>query len=441
MVAPNTDTVSDEDLDTGLRARAGRVYWGYWLVGAAFLASWITTSAQNSVFGAFSRPMTQELHWAQSEFILARTLGQFVMAFTGLFIGTYVDRHGGRRLMTTGTIIMTAAMFLGSFVTELWQWWLLNGLILTAGAAMSGTLVVNVTLSKWFVERRARVAGVASMGVAFSGALMPPVATALIEAEGWRMAWRLLALGTLAIGLPLTLLIRRTPEDYGLHPDGRSNAQVAAGAGRTATHDFDTSLTRGEAIRTSSFYLIVAGFGLGTLSISIMILQTIPYLTSTGYGAVFGASMITVTSIPSMLTKPFWGWMGDRTDPTRSAILGFMTNAVALVIIVFAVRAHADWWVIGGFFLLGFGWGGLIPLQETVWASFFGRRYLGAVRSAGLPFALLIGASGPFLISYYYDRTHSYDGAFLTVAALAVVATVLLLFAKKPVARRGLAEG
>ena len=122
-------------------------------------------------------------------------------------------------------------------------------------------------------------------------------------------------------------------------------------------------------------------------------------------------------------------------------MLGFVTNAIALVLIVYAVRAHADWWVVVGFFLLGMGWGGLVPLQETVWASFFGRRYLGAVRSAGLPFALFIGASAPFLVSFYYDRTNSYDGAFLLVAALAVVATGLLLFAKKPEARRTLSEG
>ncbi len=441
MVAPDTDTAPDEHLDTGVRARVGRVYWGYWLVGAAFLASWITTAAQNSVYGAFSRPMTQELHWAQSEFFFSRFIGQFVLAFTGLFIGTYVDRHGGRRLMTIGTLVMVTAIFLCSFVTQLWQWWLLNGLILTAGAAMSGTLVVNVTLSKWFVERRARVAGIASMGVSFAGALMPPVATLLIEVDGWRTAWRLLAIGALVIALPLTLLMRRTPEDYGLHPDGKTNAQVAAGGGRAATHDFETSLTRAQAIRTLSFYLIVVGFGCGTLSIGIMILQTIPYLTSAGYSGTFAAAMITVSSIPSMLTKPFWGWLGDRADPTRSAMLGFVTNAIALVLIVYAVRAHADWWVVVGFFLLGMGWGGLVPLQETVWASFFGRRYLGAVRSAGLPFALFIGASAPFLVSFYYDRTNSYDGAFLLVAALAVVATGLLLFAKKPEARRTLSEG
>ena len=72
-----------------------------------------------------------------------------------------------------------------------------------------------------------------------------------------------------------------------------------------------------------------------------------------------------------------------------------------------------------GFFVLGLGWGGLIPLQEVIWATFFGRRYLGSVRSAGMPFSLVIGAGAPLLASVYFDRVGNYDGAFLTVAVIA----------------------
>lgn len=438
MAPGGTEEAAAVASDPRIRARVGRVYWGWWLVGVAFVAQFVTTSAQNYIIGAFTRPMTQDLGWARSEFLLARSAGQFVMAVTGLFIGAYVDRHGGRRLMAVGVALLAVAMFLCSFVTELWQWWLLNGVALTVGAAMAGNFVVNVTLSKWFVERRGQVAGTAAMGVSFAGVLVPPISAALIELNGWRAAWRLLAIGAFVLAFPLTFLMRRTPEDSGLHPDGKSSAEVAAGSGRAAEIDFDRSLTRSQAIRTPTFYLVASGFGFGTLSIGVMILQGIPYLVDAGYSNTFAALMITLASVPSMLSKPIWGWLADRVD-AKIAVIGFMANAVAIVSIVISVRAHAEWGIYGGFFLLGLGWGGLIPLQEVVWASFFGRRYLGAVRSAGLPFALIIGASAPFLTAYYFDQVGNYDGAFLTVAALAVVATVLLLFAQKPIDRRGAA--
>src|SRR5205085_2158192 len=83
---------------------------------------------------------------------------------------------------------------------------------------------------------------------------------------------------------------------------------------------------------------------------------TIPYMVDAGYSNTFGAFMITLTSIPSLLSKPVWGWLVDRVD-AKSAVIGFMTNAVSLVIIVIAVRSHTNWAVYTGFFLLGLGWG------------------------------------------------------------------------------------
>lgn len=413
---------------TGLRG----IYFGWWLVGAAFVAQLISVGAQNYVFGAFQRPMTDELGWARWEFVLARFIGMALFAFTGLVIGSYVDRNGGRRLMRIGALILGVALFSQSFVQELWQWWLLNGVILTSGAAMTGNLVVNVTIAKWFVESRGRASGVAAMGVSFAGISITPLAALLIDTVGWRDAWRWLALGAVLVLLPVSSLMRRRPEDHGLHPDGKTPEEVAAGGGARAAADFATSMTRAEALRTRSFYLIVVAFGLGGLSIGMILINAIPYMEDAGYSSTTAALMITVVSIPAMLTKPVWGYFIDRIDAKQMSVVGFVVTAISLVMIVFTVRAGADLLVYTSFFLLGVGWGGFIPLQEVVWAGFFGRRYLGAVRSAGMPFALFLSASAPLLTALYFDRVGNYDGAFLAVAFLALVAVVLISMAHKP---------
>ena len=414
------------------------VYWGWWLVGVAFVAQFVTVGAQNYVIGSFTKPMTEDLGWTRSEFTLARTGGQVVMAFVGFFIGAYVDRRGGRRPMLVGIVILTASLFLLSYTNALWQWWVLNGILLTVGAALVGGLVVNVTLAKWFVEKRGQVASTASMGVSLAGVLITPLSVILIDEFGWRAAWRWIAVGSFALIFPLAFLMRRAPEDHGLHPDGKTAAQVAAGGGRLAAADFATSLTPSQAVRTAAFSFIVVGFGLGTLSVTVILLQTVPYLADAGYSARFASLMITVTSIPALVTKPFWGWLAGRFD-AKSAVAGFFVSAVALVLIVVAARAQSDWGVAGGYFLLGVGWGGLIPVQEVVWASYFGRRHLGAIRSAGIPISTLIPAGAPYFTSIYFDRVGNYDGAFVVVAALVLAGGVLLLLARKPEARRHLA--
>ncbi len=417
-------------------AESPRFYFGYYLVGAALVAQFVAVGSQNYIVGVFFRPMTDDLGWTRTEFTVARTVGQVAMAFIGLFIGTYVDRAGGRRVMTVGIFILGAALYLQSYVQELWQWIALNGLVLTLGAAMIGNLVVNITLSKWFVEQRGRMVGISAMGVSMAGVVIPRLMTSVVEEWGWRAGWRVAAVGAMALVIPVTFFIRRAPEDHGLYPDGKTAAQLQAGAGARAAADYANSLTRGQAVRTPVFYLLVVAFGMFGVSIGVMLLQTIPFMEDAGYSEGTAALMITLASVPALLAKPLWGAFIDRAEPNRLTSFSSALTGASVLIIVIAVHAEMRWLVFTGFILLGGGWGGLIPLQETTWATYFGRRYIGAVRSAGLPFSIALGASGPLLASFYYDRVGNYDGAFIIVACACMVAAVLILFAKHPAARR-----
>jgi sugar phosphate permease len=205
------------------------IYYGYWLIVAAFIAQFVSVGAQSYVIGPFMIPMTTELGWTRAEFTLPRTIGQVVMAFTGFFIGSLVDRKGARGFMLGGVVILSVALFLLSKVNALWQWILLNGVVLTIGASLIGNLVVNVTLAKWFVDFRGRAIAFAAMGVSFAGVLLTPLATWAIDLYGWRTGWQLLSIGAFIFVVPTALAMRRSPEDYNLNLDGKSDHQVSQG--------------------------------------------------------------------------------------------------------------------------------------------------------------------------------------------------------------------
>ena len=101
-------------------ARTG-IYYGYGLVGLAFVAQFVAAGVQNYVIGAFLTPMTAELGWTRAEYTLPRTLAQVVLAVAGLFIGTQVDRHGGRGLMLVGTAVLSLALVSLGWIDALWQ--------------------------------------------------------------------------------------------------------------------------------------------------------------------------------------------------------------------------------------------------------------------------------------------------------------------------------
>ena len=69
-----------------------------------------------------------------------------------------------------------------------------------------------------------------------------------------------------------------------------------------------------------------------------------------------------------------------------------------------------------------------MPLQEVIWATFFGRRYLGSVRATAMPFTFALTALGPVAAAAYYDRAGNYDNAFLFMALCNLTAALVLMF-------------
>ena len=377
-------------------------------------------------------PMVEELGWTRAEYTIPRSLGFAVMALLGFFIGTYVDRFGGRRFMVAGVLVAAAALWWSARISSLVEWIAINGILLTMGAAMMGNLVVNVTLSKWFVERRGFAVAMAAMGVSAAGVVVTPVVGWVADAHGWRVAWEVLAVSSLVTGLPVALLMRRAPEDHGLHPDGRSDEDVAAGKTALASADFENSMTRSQAVRTGAFYALIVAFGLFTINIGVVLLHGVPYIVDNGYSATFGAQMILVISVPAALTKPLWGYFIDRVAARPLGALGSAVTGGALFVVIYATATQSVPLIYTGFFLLGVGWGGMIPIQEVIWAGFFGRRYLGAVRSAAMPFSLVLGAGAPLAVAYVHDAIGRYDESLAVVAAANLIATVLILFVRPP---------
>lgn len=232
--------------------------------------------------------------------------------------------------------------------------------------------------------------------------------------------------------VPVSLLMRRAPEDHGLYPDGKSAAQMATAQGDRARLDFNRSMTRAEAVRTGSFYALVVAFGFFSINIVVVLLHLIPMMTDAGFDRHQAALAMVVASVPAMLSKPVWGYYIDRLAAKPLAAVSASMTGVGLALIVMAVDRHMLAAAYAAFFLLGIAWGGMIPLQEVIWGSFFGRRYLGSVRSAALPFALLLGAIAPYLVSVYRDATGAYSTALLVVAGLNVLSGVMIHLVRPP---------
>jgi sugar phosphate permease len=84
-----------------------------------------------------------------------------------------------------------------------------------------GGLLTSVPVAKWFVRKRGTAMAVTSMGLGVGGTTIVPLTQFLISQVGWRDTWLYLGILSMVLIIPITsILLRRSPEDIGLRPDG-----------------------------------------------------------------------------------------------------------------------------------------------------------------------------------------------------------------------------
>lgn len=410
-------------------------YYGWYIVGVALVAQFVAMGTQTYASTVFLKPMTADLDWSRSEFSAVQTVSTAVMGGVGFLVGALIDRRGPRPLMLAGGIICGTALIVTSQVQELWQFYLARGVAQTVGNALLGNLVVNVTLSRWFIARRGMAVAIASSGVSLGGVLMTPMVSFVVDSHGWRAGWVFLGILVWALIIPSAMVIRKAPEDFGLFPDGMAPeaARIFAAAKRRLSSASEIQWTRPEAIRTKTIWLIIFAYGIANVGVGALLLHLVPFLTDHGWSRTEAASIYSVQAWVALLAKPMWGVLMDRYHPRYLSAFGFVIAALGVFAILGA--AHTDSWLAmsAAMAVWGFGISGTIPLQETVWADYFGRMHLGKIRSVAMPFTIVFGAGGPLLAGFLFDQSGTYTTAFLLFAFFWIIGFIVVLMASPPV--------
>jgi len=420
------------------RSRAAP-FWGWWIVVGAVVGQFAATGAQGQISGVFLRPMVDELGWTVGQFTLATSAAFVVGGVAGLIIGPMVDRYGPRRLMFVGAFGFGSALLLMSRVTAVWQFVALQILAGGVGSSLVGPLVVNTTVAKWFVIRRGWAIALGSMGVSLAALTMPVTMTRVVDRIGWRDGYVVLAVVIFVLLLAVVPLMRSRPEAYGLLPDGKTGREPPSANEQRQlaqiARDMAQSYTRAEAVRTPAMWLLVIGFGLNIAGLSAVLVHGIPFMTDAGFTRSEASLAFSVTGLANLLSKFLWGWTLQRFDPRRLAGLAFGCSSSGIALLLLAGEVDSLAVLFSALFIFGLGFGGTIPISEFLWAHYFGRRHLGAVRSVGMPFTIVFGSAGPIGIALYFDGAGSYGGAFVALAVTYAIAGLAILASRRPPGR------
>ena len=420
------------------RVGTQRIFYGWYIVGVGFLANVASSFALASTLSIFLKPLTDELGISRGVFSLLRSGEGIIAACLAPMVGTLVDRYGGRWLMVIGAAIAGIGFLLLGYVDSFGQFAAIRLTLVTFGDVMMGYMVVNVIVAQWFVRLRGRAFAFTSMGVGFAKVCMPVLAAWLLLTLGWRQAWMVFGLLSMALlVLPALLVVRRTPEDMGLRPDGADEPVIDIDSiafsknppQEPSARDPETVWTRAEAVRTSAFWLLVITFGISSVGVTGLNLHVYPYVTDIGHSPVVAATVMSVIASMQLASPLAWGFLADRIDPRIAAMLRFIVQGIGLGL---AISTSSLICLYTGFFLYGIGLGGNMVLPDLLWANYFGRRSLGRIRGMGLLISQVLAAFGPPFFGFLFDATGGYGLSFALFGAALATSAVLSLMLRPP---------
>jgi len=377
-------------------------------------------------FTAVFEPIADEMGWSYAQISFASSLRGLESGLLAPLIGILVDRWGPRRLIAMGAVALFLGLSLLSRVNSLAMFY--GAFVLIAIGLSSCTMTVLMTaVANWFRKKIGIASGIAICGFGFGGLLIPVIVW-LVESWGWRMAVNVLAVGALIIVLPLSLLFRHKPEQYGYLPDGEKLKEEDEQANQTLPSSYvsERSISIRQVLKTRSFWQLSLAFMCLTIMLSAVVTHVMPYLSSIGISRAQAGLVATGVPVISAGGRFIFGWLGDKAD--RRKLLAVVLVMMLLGLSCFELAdTQGSWLLVPYMALFGLGYGGGIGLRPAMVRNLFGREKFGTVFGMIMGTGALGTVAGPLLAGWAFDSWGSYQHVWFMFTAFAVIAVVSAL--------------
>jgi MFS family permease len=383
-------------------------------------------------FGLFIKPMGDDLGIGRATFGWAQTIRQVSSSATSPLVGRLLDRFGGRVMLPTAAIITGAAMIALAFMNYPWHLMLLFAIMGLVGMSGPGALVTSVPVLKWFVLNRGKALSFTALGIPAGALIFVPLTQVFIDAWGWRQAWIALAIIGIAVIVPLAVIfIRRQPEDIGLLPDGivpAGESDIEYKADQPGIVE-EVSWSTREAMRSLTLWMLVIAFSIVSLAIGTVALHRIAAFMDRGLDPTLISFATAFDAVCAGVATFAFGMMVGKIPARFLGAIGFSLLAGASVLTVYATTIFIMFISMA---LFGLGIGGMMFLQNFIWADYYGRENVGSIRGIVTPINLTVGGIGAPLAGYVRDATGSYDSVWWIGVGLMVFAAVLVAVTDAP---------
>ena len=403
------------------------LFLGWWVVFGSFLSNAMYSVTGLVAIGLFIEPMSSSLNWSVASISVGIALRQIAGTMVGPLLGPRIDKTEPKKLFFISTLITGISTIVLGFITNVWVFYMVYGVIGAIAITGISNLVTGTVISKWFIKSRGRALGFSDLGSSVGVIILIPVINIIITTYSWESAWVSLGLLHLIIMTPVAFLMKRQPEDYGLLPDNEISVE-----NDVITNDskLDTVVwTAKEAIKTYQFWIIILAFGLSNISVMAILSHQINHIVHQGFSSTQAALIISLWAIFAGFARVLFGFLLEKISVRYLSFIVMIGSALGTYFLLIgnSLELLYCFAIIYGLFR-----GAIVLMSIIIWADYYGRTNLGAIRGLTTPFNIISLSIGPVAAGYFYDQLGSYDMIFSVFILLYVISGVLILFTHSP---------
>ena len=286
------------------------------------------------------------------------------------------------------------------------------------GFALAGLVPATTVMARWFTIRRSVALSIGTTGLSMGGIAVTPFVARFIDSRGLAGAGPWLGLAWFIGVVPVAmLLIRSSPEELGLQPDG-----AKAPANPTSDHRQIAGATFDQAVSTRFFKFLAAAYALIFFA-QVGAMAQIFNLATERVDRATATAVLSTLAFASITGRLIGGVVVTRIPAKPLTAILALLQGLALVLVAFADSRAA---ILASAIVLGVSVGNLLMLQPLLLAETFGVREYSRIYSFSQLFGTIGVASGPFVIGVVRDAI-DYQAAFIIAGFGNVVGVALLL--------------
>lgn len=414
---------------TEMKEKSG-IFYGWWIVFGCFFIYGFGALI-NYTFTIYAPFILKEMNWTRAQAGNINSIYLLVVLVLGVAAGWFIDKYGPRRSILIGTVVGLLGMVLFSTMGSMTQAYFYFAVIIGVGVVMQMTLPTQTLARRWFLKRAALATGTLMSSFGLIGAIFFPLLAKMASLYGWRpmVLWSGILIQTFVFVLAFFLL-KDSPESMGLHMDGMSAEEMNKSLGAVGKAlAQEPHMTRGEALKSSQFWIIAASLSLATLVFTGFLFNATMIGSSVGMTAGQAAMVMSAWALPSVLGRFGGGWVADKLGKRKACMLfGFLIAVGYTFAWLFAssptpLFIFAVW---SGIFMSP-----ILVIIPPFFGDLFGRLHLASILGLYSLVIGIVGALGPSVAGRIAEATNSYQDLYLIGAVANVLFVILTLFVKR----------